>query len=90
MTTKSKYNEEYIRTAAYYNWKNAGCPSGNDEYFWNMAINQLYGSCSCSSKSCSSSKKTSSSKSKTKTTSASASSKSSATTSKTTSTKSAK
>ena len=87
MTTKSKYNEEYIRTAAYYNWKNAGCPSGNDEYFWNMAINQLYGTCSCSTKSCSSSKKTSSSKSKTTT---SASSKSSATTSKTTSTKSSK
>lgn len=87
MTTKSKYNEEYIRTAAYYNWKNAGCPYGNDEYFWNMAINQLYGSCNCSSKSsCSSSKKTSSSKSKTTT---SASSKSSATTTakKTTSTK---
>ena len=65
MTTKSstKYNEEYVRTAAYYNWKNAGCPSGNDEYFWNMAINQLYGSCSCSSTSCCSSKKSSTSKS---------------------------
>lgn len=65
MTTKStnKYNEEYIRTAAYYNWKNAGCPCGNDEYFWNMAIKQLYGSCTCSSKSCSSSKGSKSSKS---------------------------
>ncbi|MBQ8482372.1 MAG: DUF2934 domain-containing protein [Alphaproteobacteria bacterium] len=82
MTTKSKYNEEYIRTAAYYNWKNAGCPCGNDEYFWNMAINQLYGSCSCSSSSCNTSTKTGSSKSKT------TSSKSSSTSSKkTTSTK---
>ena len=73
MTTKSsKYNEEYIRTAAYYNWKNAGCPYGNDEYFWNMAINQLYGSCKCSSSSCKTSKSSSSSKSSScKTTSAS-------------------
>ncbi|MBR1601324.1 MAG: DUF2934 domain-containing protein [Alphaproteobacteria bacterium] len=83
MTTKSKYNEEYIRTAAYYNWKNAGCPSGNDEYFWNMAINQLYGSCNCSSSSCSSSKRSSSSKSK----STSASSKSSTTSKKSSSAK---
>lgn len=69
MTTKStKYNEEYIRTAAYYNWKNAGCPYGNDEYFWNMAVKQLYGSCSCSS-SCNSKKSSSkSSSSKTSTT----------------------
>lgn len=73
MTTKSsKYNEEYIRTAAYYNWKNAGCPYGNDEYFWNMAIKQLYGSCKCSSTSCETSKSSSSSKSSScKTTSAS-------------------
>ena len=83
MTTNSKYNEEYIRTAAYYNWKNAGCPSGNDEYFWNMAINQLYGSCNCSSSSCSSSKRSSSSKSK----STSASSKSSTTSKKSSSAK---
>lgn len=48
------YNENSIREAAYYCWQNAGCPSGKDEYFWNMAINQLYG-CSCSS-SCKSSK----------------------------------
>ncbi|MBO6282169.1 MAG: DUF2934 domain-containing protein [Alphaproteobacteria bacterium] len=54
------YNENYIREAAYYNWQNAGCPSGQDEYFWNQAICQLYGSnssCGCSksssSKSCS-------------------------------------
>ena len=70
-TTKKTYNENYIREAAYYCWKNAGCPWGQDEYFWNMAINQLYGSnynncktsCNSKSSSCSSSaKKTSSSK----------------------------
>lgn len=57
---KSNYNENYIKEAAYYNWQNAGCPSGQDEYFWNMAINQLYGKSSsktCASKSCSSSAK---------------------------------
>lgn len=65
------YNENYIREAAYYNWQNAGCPSGQDEYFWNQAICQLYGSkssCGCSkstsSKSCSRSTKSSSSSSK--------------------------
>ncbi len=74
MTTK-KYNEENIRVAAYYNWKNAGCPSGNDEYFWNQAINQLYGSSKTSSCSCkrttkkSTTAKSSASKSATKTTS---------------------
>ena len=45
----TKYNEENIRLAEYYNWQNAGCPNGKDEYFWNQAINQLYGSCKCSS-----------------------------------------
>ena len=58
-----KYNENSIREAAYFCWQNAGCPSGKDEYFWNMAINQLYGSYSSSCKcSKSSSSKTSSSK----------------------------
>jgi len=63
-TTKKSYNENYIREAAYYCWKNAGCPYGQDEYFWNMAIKQLYGSncskSSCSTTSCSSSSKKSS------------------------------
>ena len=65
------YNENYVKEAAYYNWQNAGCPSGQDEYFWNMAMNQLYGtssksSCkSSSSKSCSSSSKSCSTKSST-------------------------
>ena len=55
---KSNYNENYIKEAAYYNWQNAGCPSGKDEYFWNMAINQLYGNSKASSSksTCSSSK----------------------------------
>lgn len=68
------YNENYIKEAAYYNWQNAGCPSGKDEYFWNMAISQLYGSacsCSCSSTSKSCSSKSSSAKSKTTSTSTS-------------------
>ena len=63
--------EQAIREAAYYNWQNAGCPFGQDEKFWNMAIEQIYGSkatkscCSTSSsskKTASSSKKTTSSK----------------------------
>ena len=69
MSTTNKYNENYVREAAYYCWKNAGCPYGQDEYFWNMAIKQLYGTTcsksSCSKSSCStSSKKSSSSSSK--------------------------
>ncbi|MBR1825652.1 MAG: DUF2934 domain-containing protein [Alphaproteobacteria bacterium] len=72
MSTNKTYNENYVREAAYYCWKNAGCPWGQDEYFWNMAINQLYGSncnynssCCNGSTSCSSSKKSSSSSKKT-------------------------
>lgn len=34
-------NENAIREAAYYIWQNAGCPSGRDEQFWAMAIEQL-------------------------------------------------
>ena len=36
-----KLNENAVREAAYYNWQNAGCPQGQDEYFWNMALAQL-------------------------------------------------
>lgn len=36
-----KFNEDAIREAAYYNWQNAGCPNGQDEYFWAMAVEQL-------------------------------------------------
>ena len=65
-----KFNEDAIREAAYYNWQNAGCPNGQDEYFWTMAVEQL-SNCnnknSCSKSSCSS-KKTSSKTSNTKTT----------------------
>ena len=50
-------NEQAIREAAYYIWKNAGCPSGQDEYFWSMAVEQLS---KCSKSSCA--KKSSSSK----------------------------
>ncbi len=42
-------NENYIKEAAYYLWQNAGCPSGQDEKFWSMAVEQLS---SCSKPSC--------------------------------------
>ena len=54
-------NENCIREAAYYLWQNAGCPSGQDEKFWSMAVEQI-SSCSkstakksCCKKSCASS-----------------------------------
>jgi hypothetical protein len=53
------YNEQAIKEAAYYIWQNAGCPNGQDEYFWSMAVEQL--SKKCSKTSCA--KKSSSSKS---------------------------
>ena len=43
------YNEQAIREAAYYIWQNAGCPNGQDEQFWSMAVEQLSKSCSKSS-----------------------------------------
>ena len=76
----NKLNENSIREAAYYLWQNAGCPQGNDEYFWSMAVEQLSKCCnksSCAKKSASktaskcaskssSTKKSSSAKSSTK------------------------
>lgn len=59
--------EQAISEAAYYNWQNAGCPQGQDEYFWAMAVEQLSKNNSKSTaKKCasSSSKKSSSSCSK--------------------------
>lgn len=52
-----KNNENAIREAAYYNWQNAGCPNGQDEYFWAMAVEQFS---NCKSNTCTkaSSKKT--------------------------------
>ena len=43
-------NNEHIRVAAYFLWEKAGCPSGRDLEFWNLAYNQLYGSNCLSSK----------------------------------------
>ena len=43
-----KFNENAIREAAYYNWQNAGCPQGKDEYFWSMAVQQLSKKCNSS------------------------------------------
>ncbi len=55
--------ENAIREAAYYNWQNAGCPQGQDEYFWAMAVEQLNNK-NCKSSSCktSAAKKTSTAK----------------------------
>ncbi|MGN0914328.1 MAG: DUF2934 domain-containing protein, partial [Alphaproteobacteria bacterium] len=43
-----KNNENAIREAAYYIWQNAGCPQGQDEVFWSMAVEQI---CGCNNKS---------------------------------------
>ena len=43
----NKLNENSIREAAYYLWQNAGCPNGNDEYFWSKAVEQLNSKSSC-------------------------------------------
>ncbi len=61
----SKLNENAIREAAYYLWQNAGCPQGNDEYFWAQAVEQFSSkskktSACKSSSSCAASKKTAS------------------------------
>ncbi|MBE6453900.1 MAG: DUF2934 domain-containing protein [Alphaproteobacteria bacterium] len=58
-------NEQAIREAAYYIWQNAGCPAGQDEYFWSMAVEQLSKKCSkssCAKKTSSCAKKTSTAK----------------------------
>lgn len=52
-----KCNENAIREAAYFIWQNAGCPQGQDEKFWAMAVEQING---CGSSCC---KKSSASKS---------------------------
>lgn len=61
-------NEQAIKEAAYYLWQNAGCPNGQDNYFWNEALKQLNkcnkSSC-CKKSSTSSSKKSSTSAKKT-------------------------
>ena len=56
-------NEQAIREAAYYLWQNAGCPNGQDNYFWNEALKQLNccNKSSCNKKSSSTSAKKSSS-----------------------------
>ena len=56
----SNLNENAIREAAYYIWQNAGCPSGQDDYFWSKAIEQL--SCTKTKAPCKSSTKCSGTK----------------------------
>ena len=36
-----KFNEDAIREAAYYIWKNNGCPANSSLNDWDAAINQL-------------------------------------------------
>ena len=57
-------NENAIREAAYFIWKNNGCPANTSLQDWNAAINQLTSLATLNSaaKSISSSSKTSSSK----------------------------
>ncbi len=59
----SKNNEQAIREAAYYIWQNAGCPQGQDEYFWSMAVEQISKNNKSSAKKTVSSNKSSSCKS---------------------------
>lgn len=42
-------NENAIREAAYFLWQNNGCPSGRDQEFWAMAVDQLNSKSSCKS-----------------------------------------
>ena len=54
-----KNKEQAIQEAAYFIWQNAGCPQGQDEYFWSLAVEQISNSgkkSSCSSKSSSAKK----------------------------------
>ena len=37
----TNFNENAIREAAYYIWKNNGCPANTSAQDWNAAINQL-------------------------------------------------
>lgn len=56
-----KNNENAIREAAYFIWENAGCPFGNDDYFWALAVEQINGKGKGAGKSSASSMKKSSS-----------------------------
>lgn len=55
------FNEDAIREAAYYIWKNAGCPANSSLHDWNAAIEQL----SLASKTCCNSKNNSCNSTKT-------------------------
>ena len=52
----SKMCESSIREAAYFLWQNAGCPCGQEDYFWAMAMKQ-FNNCSCKKSTTSSSAK---------------------------------
>lgn len=42
-----KFNEDAIREAAYYIWKNNGCPANTSLSDWDAAINQLTANAGC-------------------------------------------
>ena len=44
------FNEDAIREAAYFIWKNNGCPANSSLSDWDAAINQLYNKSSISLK----------------------------------------
>ena len=41
----SEKDIEYIRTAAYFMWENAGKPEGKSEEFWSLACEQFSSYC---------------------------------------------
>ena len=46
-TEMYKFNEDAIREAAYYIWKNNGCPANTSLSDWDAAINQLTANAGC-------------------------------------------
>lgn len=77
----SKSCENSIREAAYYLWQNAGSPSGQEDYFWTLAVEQ-YGNCSKKAKASTSSKSSTKKSTSVSAKSVSASAKKSTTTTK--------
>lgn len=41
LSMKNLFNDNVVREAAYYIWKNNGCPANTCSQDWNAALNQL-------------------------------------------------